>query len=279
MNDKELRDRLRDQLKNIHAQTGINTTSLQRKYFIDGFLSLLATSKYQSHFIWKGGMVLSAVTGVHERTTIDLDTMVEGVSIESENLKKMFNEIIAERDYHGVRYQLIDIQPIQEEKEYVGQRVRFQASLAKIKDSFHLDVATGEVLIPSEVNYAYKPLLGTETINLLIYRPERMLAEKLQTVLSRRSANTRMKDFYDIYILMTTEIIDFKILQTAWTRVLLERESQAEWEEWHSITTQIRKSVRMKSLWQGYAKKHAFAENISFESTVAAINNCLSKLQ
>ncbi|MFD1126042.1 nucleotidyl transferase AbiEii/AbiGii toxin family protein [Lentilactobacillus raoultii] len=278
MNDDKQVNRLRDRLKTIRAQTGIDMTILLRKYFIDGFLSLLSTSDYQTRFIWKGGFVLSAITGVRERTTVDLDTMIQGISVETANLEQLVNKIITSRNYYGVRYYLLDIQNIQETKEYSGKRIRLQARLGQIKDSFHLDVATGEKLIPDEIQYSYTPLLGTEKINLLIYRPERILVEKLQTVITRGAFNTRMKDFYDIYILTKMEEINLSILKVAWSNLLSERQFQSDFEQWSEILSAIKDNKSMETFWLHYRREHKFATGIDFSETIIMVEQWLTEL-
>lgn len=269
MNDDQRIDRLRDKLKSARQQTGVDMTILLRKYFIDGFLTLLSDSKYQNRFIWKGGMVLSAITGVHERTTVDVDTLIRGLDLNPSNLTKVINEIISGRKYEGVSYQLKDVHEIQDSKDYAGQRIRINATLGKIQDTFHLDVATGERLIPEEIEYAYRPLLSKNMIPILIYRPERILAEKLQTLLVRTVFNTRMKDYYDIFILSKDELIDFRIFKIAWNEVISERHSSSEWDHWQEIMTDIHDNVTIKKYWQQYTNTNQFAKDISFDEVIS----------
>ncbi|MBZ2201569.1 hypothetical protein CLI91_09470 [Lentilactobacillus hilgardii] len=120
MNNFDEVNSLRDRLKNVRKRTGTDMTILLRKYFIDGFLYLLSQSEYQKNFIWKGGFVLSAITGIQHRTTVDLDTMLQGVSLKTDELTEIINEVIDGKRYDGVSYHLIDIQQIQEENDYTG---------------------------------------------------------------------------------------------------------------------------------------------------------------
>jgi len=269
---------LRDRLKNVRKRTGTDMTILLRKYFIDGFLYLLSQSEYQKNFIWKGGFVLSAITGIQHRTTVDLDTMLQGVSLKTDELTEIINEIIDGKRYDGVSYLLIDIQQIQEEKDYTGQRVRILATIDNLKDIFHLDIATGETLVPNEIAFSYKPLLGNQKIPLLIYRPERILSEKLQTVLYRGILNTRMRDFYDIYVLNQTKQINFKILQVAFSYVIKNRHTSSEWENWQEIISLIRTDKHFQRNWQQYANKHSFVKDLSFDDVINTTESILENL-
>ncbi|MBZ2201568.1 hypothetical protein CLI91_09465 [Lentilactobacillus hilgardii] len=152
------------------------------------------------------------------------------------------------------------------------------ATIDNLKDIFHLDIATGETLVPNEIAFSYKPLLGNQKIPLLIYRPERILSEKLQTVLYRGILNTRMKDFYDIYVLNQTKQINFKILQVAFSYVIKNRHTSSEWENWQEIISLIRTDKHFQRNWQQYANKHSFAKDLSFDDVINTTESILENL-
>ncbi|MFT8812176.1 nucleotidyl transferase AbiEii/AbiGii toxin family protein [Oenococcus sp.] len=272
MNNQDRAVSLRDRLKQQRKNSGVDITTLTRKYFIDGFLVLLAHSQYRNYFIWKGGFVLSAITGIEERTTVDVDSMLHHMNLSIDQLAKVVTSIVQGQSYHGTVYHLVDIKFIQEEKDYAGLRVRIQARLGNLTDNFHLDIATDETLIPTEIKYNYLPLLSTETIPLMFYRPERILAEKVQTVLVRSVFNTRMKDFYDIYTLFTTPgLIDNNLFISALKNILEERGSIEAWQKRINILQEITNDANLAKEWRIYSRKHAFVKETSFSDTLSVI--------
>mgnify|MGYP003365226479 CR=1 FL=1 len=269
---------VKDQLKAKRDQTGVSYNILVKKFFIDGLLSLLSDSAYATKFVWKGGFVLSAITGVEKRTTVDLDTMLKGVRVDIPTLTAIIQDVISHESENGCQYSLIDITPIQEEKAYQGLRVRLQGQLGQMRDKFHLDVATGEKIEPAAVKWQYKPLLGEDFIPLFIYRPERILAEKLQTVLERSIANTRMKDFYDICTVPKLVSINHDVLTDAFDIVMRERGSSDLLDYWQGTLDLIRGNQRMQRQWADYAKKHEFVGKLTFSDTLNSVQGLLESL-
>jgi len=261
-------------LKLERDKTNVEYNILLKKYFIDEFLRKLSKTKYANKFIWKGGFVLSAITGIEKRTTVDLDTLLDGINMDITTLTNIMNDVIITEGKDIIQYSLIDIKPIQEEKAYQGLRVRIQGKIESMSEKFHLDVTTGEKLDPSAIVWKYKPLLSNEPIELLIYRPERMLAEKLQTMLERGLANTRMKDFYDIYIIPKFAVIDYHVLSKSFKIVMAERHTLDLWETRNFVVDEIRIDERMKNYWNSYKAKNSFVGNISLDD----ITDCAEQL-
>jgi predicted nucleotidyltransferase component of viral defense system len=268
-----------DRFKQVRKNTEVDIQILIKKYFIENFLSLLSRSSYQSKFIWKGGFVLSAIAGIEKRTTVDIDTLVTGVTLDEPHLSAMIHDVIDGKENNGVIYELIGVQQIQDEKEYAGYRVILKARLDNMTDKFHLDIATGESLIPSQISFRYQPIIkNDEPFDLFIYRPERMLAEKLQTILERGPVNTRSKDFFDVYLYSELEIIDLTILKEAFAQVISERQSEEEFSEWEEIIESISGSSAMASRWNKYQRENAYVGEVTFEMTIESITKWLNNL-
>lgn len=270
---------VKDRLKQKRLELGIDYNILIKKYFIDEFLIRLSKTKYREKFVWKGGFVLSAISGIEKRTTVDLDTMLNGVDVNTKTLTKMIKEIIDILPENNIKYSLLDIAPIQEDKDYSGLRVKIKAQLGNMIDKFHLDVATGEELNPSEIEWSYRPILSKEPVSILIYRPERILAEKLQTVLDRGVLNTRMKDFYDIYTIPKFVNINNETLSLAFKVVMTERNSLKQWDRRERLISMIRADEEMKAMWENYKKNHTFVGNIDFKDTLDSVTNLLKEIQ
>lgn len=270
---------IKDKLKAKRDETGVPFDILQKKFFIDCFLKLLSESKYADNFIWKGGFVLSAITGIQKRTTVDLDTLVRGVTVDAITLSKIIKEIISNKDESSPDFNLIDVQKIQEEKAYQGLRVRIMGQLGQMKDNFHLDVVTGETLEQRAIEWDYQPLIGDKKIPIYIYRPEQILAEKLQTVLERGIANTRMKDFYDVYIIPATTQLDIDDLSDDFKSVMHSRDTEELWTIRESVLDLIATDQKMHNEWINYSKKNKFAKKLSFERVLSSVNILFKKIK
>jgi len=270
---------IKDKLKAKRDETGVPFDILQKKFFIDCFLKLLSESKYADNFIWKGGFVLSAITGIQKRTTVDLDTLVRGVTVDAITLSKIIKEIISNKDESSPDFNLIDVQEIQEEKAYQGLRVRIMGQLGQMKDNFHLDVVTGETLEQRAIEWDYQPLIGDKKIPIYIYRPEQILAEKLQTVLERGIANTRMKDFYDVYIIPATTQLDIDDLSDDFKSVMHSRDTEELWTIRESVLDLIATDQKMHNEWINYSKKNKFAKKLSFERVLSSVNILFKKIK
>lgn len=248
------------------------------KFFIDAFLKRLSQSKFLNTFVWKGGFVLSAITGISKRTTVDLDALVHGIDVDKPTLTNIIETVIQTEDNVGPEFILVDITPIREERTYQGLRVRLAGKLGQMRDNFHLDVATGETLVPAAISWNYTPLLGDEKIPIFRYQSERILGEKLQTVLERSIVNTRMKDFYDIYIISKLVPTNDQLLAEAFRTVMTERHTLDLWNDWDAILALIGSDKEMLSEWEKYVKNQTFVGSISFEETLTAIANYFKKI-
>ena len=171
----------------------------------DRFIKRLSVSKYKDNFILKGGFYLSTLFGVENRTTMDIDTALRNVNFNEETIVKMIKEIVSIEIDDNTKLSYLRISPIRDEDEYGGFRVDIQIEIDKIKEKFHIDIATGDPITPKEINYKYKPILGDNYVELWAYNIETVLAEKVETILSRVELNGRMRDFYDVYLIYTKD--------------------------------------------------------------------------
>ena len=171
----------------------------------DRFIERLSVSKYKDNFILKGGFYLSTLFGVENRTTIDIDTTFRNANFNEETIVKMIKEIVLIEIDNNAKLSYLGISSIRDEDEYSGFRVDIQIKIDNIKEKFHIDIATGDPITPKEINYKYKPIMGDRYVKLWTYNIETVLAEKIETVLSRVELNGRMRDFYDIYLIYTKD--------------------------------------------------------------------------
>ena len=196
---------LKDKLRNISKEKNVDFNTLLRLYMYDRFLERLSKSKYRDNFILKGGFYLSTLFGVENRATMDIDTAFRNASFDEETIIKMINEIVSIKIDDNAKLSYLGLEPIRDEDEYGGFRATIQVEYETMKQSFHIDIATGDPITPKEIRYKYLPLLGDYYVDLYAYNMETILAEKIETILNRVELNGRMRDFYDIYLIYTKD--------------------------------------------------------------------------
>lgn len=261
---------LKDKLKNISKEKNVDFNILLRLYMYDRFLERLSKSKYRDNFVLKGGFYLSTLFGIENRATMDIDTAFRNANFDEETIVKMIKEIISIEIDDNAKLEYIGISPIRGEDEYGGFRVIIQVEYDNMKQPFHIDIATGDPITPKEIRYKYLPLLGSYYIDLYAYNMETVLAEKIETMLSRLELNGRIRDFYDVYLIYKKEWknINTDHFRKAIDKTFDKREYTGDPLEALNI---IRNSEVLKERWNKYRRNFSYAEGITFED----IMNCL----
>ena len=272
MNNMELKDKL----KNISKKKNIDFNTLLRLYMYDRFIERLSKSKYKDNFILKGGFYLSTLFGVENRSTMDIDTSFRNANFTEETIAKMINEISLIDLNDNAKISYLGISSIRDEDEYGGFRVDLLVELENIKERFHVDVATGDMITPKEITYKYKPILGSGYITLWAYNIETVLAEKLETILSRVELNGRMRDFYDIYLIYTRdwENINKDHLKKAIEKTFMKRSFVGDYSTPLKV---VKTSELLKSRWIAYQKKYVYAKNIQYNEIINCIEIILEQ--
>lgn len=248
----------------------MNFNSLLRLYMYDRFLERLSKSKYRDNFVLKGGFYLSTLFGIENRATVDIDTSFRNANFDEETIINMIKEIISIDISDNANIDYVGIALIRDEDEYGGFRVSLIVNYDEMHESIHIDIATGDPITPKEIRYKYLPLLGDYYIDLHAYNIETILAEKIETMLSRLELNSRAKDFYDIYLIYTKDWknINLDHFRKAIDKTFAKREYKGNPIEALDI---IRNSEALKERWNKYQKNFDYAEGIEFED----IMNCL----
>jgi len=261
---------LKDNLRNISKEKNVDFNTLLRFYMYDRFLERLSKSKYRDNFVLKGGFYLSTLFGVENRATMDIDTAFRNASFDEEAIIKMINEIVSIKIDDNAKLSYLGIEPIRDEDEYGGFRVTIQVEYETMKQSFHIDIATGNPITPKEIRYKYLPLLGDYYVDLYAYNMETILAEKIETMLNRLELNGRTRDFYDIYLIYKKEWQNINIdhFRKAIDKTFTKRKYNGNPFEALDI---IRNSEILKERWNKYQRNFSYAEGIEFED----IMNCL----
>lgn len=253
---------------------------------LDDLLKRISISKYKDNFILKGGLLLSAVVGINNRSTEDIDGEIKGFDLTEDEIEKVFTVICNTKpDNDPLEIVLTKIEKIHENEEYKGFRLHFNASFKTIKYPLKVDISTGDVITPREIHYNYMPHLEDEKIEIWAYNMETVTAEKLETVITRGVANTRMKDFYDLYILQNRNVnIDIKTLQAAFINTaayrnsIFYKEGKIDKDYCLQQIDKIQNNQRMQRLWQNYVRKHPFVNGITFDQTISATRDWIEKI-
>lgn len=146
-------------------------------------------------------MLVAAMIGLESRTTMDIDGTVKGANVSVEDVEQMVADIVSVPMDDGVEFQIKRISEIMDEAEYPGIRVSMETKFDGVRIPLKIDISTGDAITPREVRYRFKLMLEERSIDIWAYNLETILAEKLETVVSRATTNTRMRDFYDLHML------------------------------------------------------------------------------
>ena len=192
---------LKDLIRNLSREKSADAQLLMRNYMMERFLERISLSEYRDKFILKGGMLVAAMVGLDARSTMDLDATVKGANVNVEDIENLISAIVSVPIDDGVKFQLKSISEIMDEAEYPGIRVSMTTTFDGVVTPLKIDISTGDAITPREVRYSFKLMLEDRSIDIWAYNLETVLAEKLETIITRTTTNTRMRDFYDIYIL------------------------------------------------------------------------------
>jgi predicted nucleotidyltransferase component of viral defense system len=259
---------LKDLIKNLAKEKNINSQVLLRNYMMQRLLLKIANSDYKNNFILKGGMLVADLVGIESRSTVDMDLTMKSFSLKKDNIIEVFTEIFSTKTEDGIEFKLKQVDNIREEAEYNGVRLAILALMGKARIPLKIDLTTGDKLTPSEINYKYQLLFEDEKIEILSYNLETLLAEKLETIVSRSKTNTRMRDFYDVYILALEfkETINIELLAAALTETSKNRETYKAIKNGKERLIEVFKSKIILEHWNKYRKKFKYAEEIEFSN-------------
>lgn len=261
---------VKDKLKNISREKNVDFNSVMRFYMYDRFVERLSKSKYKDNFILKGGFYLSKLFGIDNRSTMDIDTAIRKAEFTEENLIKMINEIISIDVGDNVKFKIEKTESIRDEDEYGGLRITINFMLENIKDKFHIDLATGDPIYPRPDNYRYESLIGDEIYKVWSYNLETVLAEKIETILSKLETSSRMKDYYDIYLIYKLKFdkIDKEKFRGAVEKTFNTRKFDADLIANLNI---VKESKVLKDKWISYSRKNSYARDVEFEDTLKCL--------
>ena len=262
---------LKDLIRNLSKEVGIEAHVLIRKYMMERFLERISSSKYNGSFILKGGMLVAAFVGVETRATMDIDTTIKGLPVTIMDMKRTITEISNIDLDDNVKFRIKKVSEIMDEAEYSGIRFSMDALLDGAVIPLKIDISTGDVITPREIAYSYELMFEDRTIPIMTYPIETVLAEKLETVISRSITNTRMRDFYDIHILLKSQNINADILALALERTAKKRGNFNLLENAESVLKIVKSDEDMKRLWNIYQKKFKYAGEYTWDDVIHSV--------
>lgn len=265
-------EKLKVMVRKLSQGDSAKAQILFRNYVMERFLERLSLSPYQKNLILKGGALVSAMVGLDNRSTMDVDATLKGVTLSEESARKIVEEICGVPVDDGMTFEIQKVTQIMDEADYPGIRIMMEATLESMRTPLKLDFSTDDVITPREVVYAFRLLFEDRTISILAYNLETVLAEKLETLLSRGTANTRMRDFYDLYALSESQEqnIDPDVLKAAFANTCRKRTSSGLIAEADMILSEVEESPEMVGLWKGYQKKFDYAADLNWHTVMQA---------
>lgn len=267
----------KDKLKSMISKKakGNNNLSAQlyQMYFFEHILERLSKSKYKHNIILKGGLLLSSIIGDDERTTKDMDATLKSLPLERQNVIEIVTEILNIDIEDGINFKIENVKDIRGEDEYGGFKISILAKMSTLKVHIAIELTTGDKITPREIEYNYNCIFEDKKIPILAYTLETVIAEKYQTIINRDIFNTRMKDFYDIYILINDnkEKINLGNLVIAIKNTFIHRETKLNINEIKEQLVNMKNNEQLMRLWKNYQQTAPYSSNIPYENLFKAL--------
>lgn len=255
--------------RNLAASCNITVNEVLQNYMFERILERLSVSKYKNNFILKGGLLLSSIMGIDTRTTMDMDTCIKGIELTDEQLYEVLQEILNIDINDGVKFEIRNSQPIREEDDYGGLKYNLLAIFDNLRVNLSIDIATGDLITPREIEYDYKMIFENRNLKIMTYNIESIIAEKFQTVINSGILNSRMKDYYDLYYLITYKEFSKENLKNAIIKTFNKRDTDIK--NINKVIDEIEKSEFVKELWTSYSEKYQYAKCLEFKKVINSI--------
>jgi len=266
-------------VKNLAAEKGAPAQTILQNYMLERLLERVSLSRFRSQFILKGGFLIAAIVGHDTRTTMDMDATLRGLPVSPESIRNIFGEICGIQIDDGISFRILNVRDIREDDIYGGVRLALAADFPPMAVKLKVDITSGDKITPREVEYQFPLLLEKRTIQVMAYNLETILAEKLETILSRGIYNTRPRDYYDVYILakLQGDNISMESLLMALHATAEKRGTLAVVKDYASALAEIRADPQMNRQWLRYQAEYPYAAGIVFEDTCIAAEAVLKQ--
>jgi len=276
-------DRLKSEIRNIASEKNLKAGEILHIFMFEKLIERLAKSPHKDFFILKGGLLIASMIGIDQRTTLDMDVTVKNLAMKEDTLKKVVSEIIDIELDDGISFKYERMVPIREEDEYNNFRVSIEARCGKIRVPMRIDITTGDIITPEEIDYQYRSIFRDQKIVIKAYTLETILAEKFETILRRNVLSSRPRDLYDVYTLfrLKRDEISPSALKIAIEKTALKRDSFDLLADYESVVFELKDSEYQKRLWKNYQNENNYAKGIQFNDvceTVKKIGDLLKSL-
>ena len=259
-------------IKNKAGGSSDESQIMLRIYLMERLLERVSLSRYRDNFVLKGGLLVSSLVGVDMRSTMDIDTTVKSLPLNKSAIQKILEEIMAIGLEDGVLFRITKVQDIMEGHEYEGVRFMIDCTMDKLKQTIKMDISTGDEITPKAITHELPLIIEDRTIELWAYNLETLLAEKLETIMVRAEANTRMRDFYDIHVLLEQDAvtIDRDTMKAAFYATCNKRGSIELIGTIDDVINKIADDETMRQLWNNYRKTNYYVGALEWEEVIGS---------
>lgn len=262
-------------INNMAKENNVAAQSVLQTYMLERLLERISISKYKDNFILKGGMLISAMLGIDSRTTMDMDTTIKGFPLTKDNITNIMDEICNIEIDDNVTLKINKVELIREDDDYGGYRITFEAKYNnEMPVIMKIDITTGDKITYKEIEYSFTLMLEDRKIQIWSYNVETIIAEKFEAIVKRGVLSTRIRDYYDVYMLINTQnkIIDKKTLKDAITLTAQHRGTSEIIKDWKKIVEKIANDSKMRQQWKRYQKDNFYAEEIEYNELINVIS-------
>lgn len=262
-------------INNMAKENNVAAQSVLQTYMLERLLERISISKYKDNFILKGGMLISAMLGIDSRTTMDMDTTIKGFPLTKDNITNIMDEICNIEIDDNVKLKINKVELIREDDDYGWYRITFEAKYNnEMPVIMKIDITTGDKITYKEIEYSFTLMLEDRKIQIWSYNIETIIAEKFEAIVKRGVLSTRIRDYYDVYMLINTQnkIIDKKTLKDAITLTAQYRGTSEIIKDWKKIVEKIANDSKMRQQWKRYQKDNFYAEEIEYNELINAIS-------
>lgn len=267
-------EQLKGAIRSMATKKNLRAQEVLQMYLFERVLERLARSTYQNNFILKGGLLISSLIGIGERTTMDMDTTVRGIQMEENEIVTAVKDILTVDVGDGITFEYQSIEPIREDDAYNNFRVHLRAKYGKIDSPMKIDITTGDVITPAAIQYDFPMLFEEKTVSVMAYTLETVLAEKYETIIRRNIGTTRARDFYDLHTLYLSRRseIRMEILKAAVLHTAQKRDSLEDLRDWRDILKDIREEPNLYLMWDNYLEENKYIGELAFHEVMDTVD-------
>lgn len=267
-------EQLKGAIRSMAAKKNLRAQEVLQMFLFERIIDRLAASSFRDNFILKGGLLISSMIGIGERTTMDMDTTVRGIQMEEDEIVSAVKEIIAMDVGDGISFEFKKIEPIREDDAYNNFRVHLRAKYGKIDSPMKIDITTGDIITPAAIRYDFPFVFEEKTVSVMAYTLETVLAEKYETIIRRNIGTTRARDYYDLHTLYRSrkDVVQMEVLRAAVIHTAEKRDSVDDIMDWRDILKDIREEPQLYLLWDNYAADNKYIGDLKFNEVLDTVD-------